>query len=67
MTNICVQTGSLMIQTSLRFVGGGLVATEEMEGWEVAVLARLAGVDKLSRKCIQGKNYFCLDTVSHNT
>jgi hypothetical protein len=54
-----------MIRTSPRFVGEGLVATGEIEAYEEAVLARLAAVDKLSRKCIQGKNKFCLDTVSH--
>ena len=44
-----------MTRTSPRFVGAGLVATEEKEGREVVVLVRLAAVDKLSRKCIQGK------------
>lgn len=56
MTSICVQIGSLMIQSSLRFVGGGLVVMEETEGKEGTVSVRWAPADKLWRKWIQGKN-----------
>jgi hypothetical protein len=47
MTNICVQIGSLTIQTSLKFVAEGLVVMEDMEGKEVMVLVRWAVVDML--------------------
>jgi hypothetical protein len=48
MTNICVLLDSLKIQTSLIFVGEGLVVTEETrEGKEAVVLVWWAVVDKL--------------------